>query len=177
MMDSSAVASAVDEIAEAIISDIPPEKHKELGFIGIQQKGVPLAERLARLIESNTGISPPVAKLDTSMYRDDIGLRRNLSMIHETTVPFDLDERIIVLVDDVLQSGRTIRAALDAITDYGRPSFIRLAVLFDRGGREFPIQADYTGRTVTADPEKRVRVSWSEIDGRDCVELIDKKPV
>ena len=102
--------------------------------------------------------------LDITMYRDDIGTRNLLPMIHETVIPFDVDDRIIILVDDVLSSGRTIRAALDALTDYGRPGLIRLAVLVDRGEPEFPIRADFVGFEVSLPAERKVLVNFETVD-------------
>ena len=108
------------------------------------------------------------------MYRDDIGLRRVLPVIHETNIP-DINGKTVILCDDVLQAGRTIRAALDAITDFGRPSIIRLAVLFDRGSHEFPIAADYTGMEVSIPDGFKISVHWKEIDGADFVRIQEKK--
>ena len=134
-------------------------------MIGIQANGEPLARRLAAKIDETSELSPTVGSLDITMYRDDIGKRLNLGAIHPTDIPFDIDDVPVILVDDVLHTGRTIRAALDAITDYGRPSLIKLAVLVDRGGYEFPIRADYVGMSSKAAPEGFVRVSWEGDSG------------
>ncbi len=131
-------------------------------LVGIHQQGVPLAALLQAEIAKSTGFCPELAKLDISMYRDDIG--SHLPRIRETEVPFDVNDRVLILVDDVLSSGRTIRAALDALTDYGRPGIIRLAVLIDRGGAEFPIRADFVGRQLELPPDHRVTVRF-ESDG------------
>lgn len=134
-------------------------------LIGIQQLGVPLAERLRDIISCETGYTPDLAKLDISMYRDDITNRKRLPLIRETDIPFDVNDRMLVLVDDVLSSGRTIRAALDALTDYGRPGVIRLAVLVDRGNPEFPIHADVTGFDISVPEEHKIVVEFDEAPG------------
>jgi pyrimidine operon attenuation protein/uracil phosphoribosyltransferase len=149
---------------------------KDIAFIGIQAMGVPLAKRVAEMVSSTAGVSVPVGVLDISMYRDDIGKRKTLPLIHPTEIPFDLDDRTIILFDDVLHTGRTIRAALDAITDYGRPRLIRLAVLIDRGGQEFPIAADYIGgKAEVKNPADFISVSWQETDNNDGVYIVSGK--
>lgn len=171
-MDGPAVAATVNEVAESILSDFSKIQLKNLAFLGIQLRGVPLARRIASIIKRETKLSLPVGTLDISMYRDDIGMRKTLPLIHETNIPFDLNRQLIILVDDVLQTGRTIRAALDAITDYGRPDLIRLAVFLDRGMREFPIQADYVGKKVEVSNDIFVSVRWIETDKKDVVYLL-----
>lgn len=118
-------------------------------------------------IEKKACFLPPLGTLDISMYRDDIGMRKTLPYIFETRIPFDINGKVIILVDDVLQSGRSIRAALDAITDYGRPAIVRLATLLDRGLREFPINADYVGKFVDVPPEERIKINWHEYCGEE----------
>ena len=130
-------------------------------LVGIPQMGVPLARLLCEELSAN-GVSPDFGQLDITMYRDDIGTRNMLPMIHETVIPFDVNDRDIILVDDVLSSGRTIRAALDALTDFGRPGMIRLAVLVDRGEPEFPIRADYVGFKVSLPLERKVKVRFED---------------
>lgn len=165
----------VKTIADSLISDLKTNKIKDIAFIGIQLKGVPLARRIAAKIAKNTGIEAPVGMLDISMYRDDIGKRKILPHIHETDIPFDLDDKAIILFDDVLHTGRTIRAALDALTDYGRPKLIRLAVLLDRGHREFPIMANYTGKEIDIDDKKQfISICWKETDNEDGVYIVKK---
>ncbi len=162
-------------IADSLISDLKSRKIKDVAFIGIQAKGIPLAQRIAARIANVTGIKTPVGMLDISMYRDDIGKRKTLSHIHETDIPFDLDNKAIILFDDVLHTGRTIRAALDALTDYGRPKLIRLAVLIDRGSQEFPIMANYVGKTIELDNKKDfINISWKETDKEDGVYVVKK---
>ena len=165
----------VKTIADALISDLKSKKIKDIAFIGIQAKGVPLAKRIAAQISKKTGIDAPVGMLDISMYRDDIGKRKSLPHIHETEITFDLDDKAIILFDDVLHTGRTIRAALDALTDYGRPKLIRLAVLIDRGSQEFPIMANYAGKTIELDNNKDfINIVWEETDNQDGVYLVKK---
>ncbi|MBD2593546.1 bifunctional pyr operon transcriptional regulator/uracil phosphoribosyltransferase [Nostoc sp. MBR 210] len=143
----------------------------QLVLMGIYTRGVPLAELLARQIETLEGVSVPVGALDITFYRDDldkIGLRTPA----KTNIPFDLTGKTVVLVDDVIFKGRTIRAALNAVTEYGRPEIIRLAVLVDRGHREVPIQADFVGKQLPTAKEEVVKVYLQDLDGRDAVELI-----
>ena len=132
---------------------------REFALVGIHQMGVPLARLLCGEL-SAAGRKPEFGQLDITMYRDDIGTRSMLPKINETVIPFDVNDREIILVDDVLSSGRTIRAALDALTDYGRPGLIRLAVLVDRGEPEFPIRADFTAFRVSLPPERKVVVRF-----------------
>jgi len=175
LFDEKETRAMVRTIADSLISDLKSKKIKDIAFIGIQAKGVPLAERIAARIEKTIGLEAPVGMLDISMYRDDIGKRKSLPHIHETEIPFDLDDKAIILVDDVLHTGRTIRAALDALTDYGRPKLIRLAVLIDRGSQEFPIMANYAGKTIEMDNDKDfINITWKETDDKDGVYLEKK---
>jgi len=167
--DAEAMAADVGKIAAAVLAEFPGDRLAEVALLGIQLNGVPLAARLAAEIGRRSGTDLPVGTLDISMYRDDIGRRRKLTHLNPTVIPFDLEDRVMVVVDDVLHTGRTIRAALDAITDYGRPRLIRLAVLVDRGGHEFPIRADYVGRTINPPRGAQVRVEWMETHGREGV--------
>jgi pyrimidine operon attenuation protein / uracil phosphoribosyltransferase len=143
----------------------------ELVLLGIYTRGVPLAELLARQIESLEGVAVPVGALDITFYRDDldqIGPRTP----EKTRIPFNLASKTVVLVDDVIYKGRTIRAALNAVNDYGRPEIIRLVVLIDRGHRQVPIHADFVGKSLPTAKEETVKVYLQAIDGRDAVELI-----
>jgi pyrimidine operon attenuation protein / uracil phosphoribosyltransferase len=150
------------------------EKHggtDGLVLVGIQRRGVPLAGRLARAVAEHEGPSLPVGALDITFYRDDLSLIAQQPVVKGTDIPFDLNGRTVVLVDDVLYTGRTIRAAMDALVDFGRPDAIRLAVLVDRGHRELPIRADHVGKNVPTSREEVVHVSLEEIDGEDAVTI------
>ena len=173
IFESEQIESSLQKISDEIISEFKG-RGNELILLGIQRRGVPLARRISSYIREKTGADVSVGTLDITMYRDDIGLRRVLPVIHETDIP-DINGKTVILCDDVLQAGRTIRAALDAITDFGRPSIIRLAVLFDRGCHEFPIAADYTGMEVSIPDGFKISVHWKEIDGADFVRIQEKK--
>jgi pyrimidine operon attenuation protein/uracil phosphoribosyltransferase len=146
---------------------------ENLALIGIQRRGVELAERVARLISDREGADVPRGAMDITLYRDDLQTVGPRPIVGETRIPFDMGGLCVVIVDDVLYTGRTVRAALDQLADFGRPSRIGLAVLVDRGERELPIQADIIGQSVNA-PGKRVDVLVSELDGRDAVELVEE---
>jgi len=141
-------------------------------LVGIRTRGVPLARRLAALIAEFEDVPIPVGELDIALYRDDLTLRRGVPRTHRTDIPVDVGNRIVVLVDDVLFTGRTVRSALDALVDLGRPAQIQLAVLVDRGQREFPIRADYVGRRVSVETHQKVVVHLAETDGEDRVTVI-----
>jgi pyrimidine operon attenuation protein / uracil phosphoribosyltransferase len=142
-----------------------------LALVGIQRRGVPLARRLADAVDEHEGVRLPVGALDITFYRDDLSLVAAQPVVKGTELPFDINGATIVLVDDVLYTGRTIRAAMDALVDFGRPQAIRLAVLVDRGHRELPIRADHVGKNVPTSREEVVRVHLVEIDGEDDVEI------
>src|SRR5213083_1502268 len=144
-----------------------------LALVGIQRRGVPLARRIAAAIAEHEGATVPVGALDITFYRDDLSLVAAQPIVKGTELPFDLNGVTVVLVDDVLYTGRTIRAAMDALVDFGRPQAIRLAVLVDRGHRELPIRADHVGKNVPTSREEVVRVHLAEIDEEDAV-LIDR---
>jgi pyrimidine operon attenuation protein/uracil phosphoribosyltransferase len=143
----------------------------ELAIVGIRTRGVPLARRLAAKIERIVGEAPPVGVLDINLYRDDLSRIGDHPVVRKTEIPFVVDDRNLVLVDDVLFTGRTIRAALDALIDLGRPRVIQLAVLVDRGGRELPIRADFVGKSVSTFQGDRVDVLLEEEDGQDAVRI------
>jgi pyrimidine operon attenuation protein/uracil phosphoribosyltransferase len=151
-----------------------------LMLIGIQRRGVPLAGRIAASIAANEGVDVPVGALDITFYRDDLSLIAEQPVVKGTELPSGIDGRTIVLVDDVLYTGRTIRAAMDALVDFGRPQAIRLAVLVDRGHRELPIRADHVGKNVPTSREEVVKVHLEETDGMDSVEIerlvVDAEP-
>jgi pyrimidine operon attenuation protein/uracil phosphoribosyltransferase len=155
------------------------EKHREvesLGLVGIQTRGVPLARRTAANVQAVCGVEPPVGELDITFYRDDLGARLDQPQVKSTHFGFDLTDRDLVIVDDVLFTGRTVRAALDAIMDFGRPRRIMLAVLIDRGHRELPIRADVVGKNVPTTRLENVRVHLLEVDGVDEVVLYKSEP-
>jgi pyrimidine operon attenuation protein/uracil phosphoribosyltransferase len=150
------------------------ERNKGAGgvvLVGIAARGDDLARRLASEIERIEGAEVPVGVLDITFYRDDIGMRAEAPEVHETRISFDVTGRTVVLVDDVLFTGRTIRAAMDALVDFGRPRAVQLAVLVDRGHRELPIRADYVGKNVPTRVEELVRVQLEETDGVDAVDV------
>jgi pyrimidine operon attenuation protein/uracil phosphoribosyltransferase len=147
----------------------------ELMLVGIRSRGVPLAQRLAAKISALEQTSVPVGQLDATLYRDDLRSRGAQLKVRPTELPTDITERIVVLVDDVLYTGRTARAALDALLDYGRPLKVQLAVLIDRGHRELPIRADYVGKNVPTAREESILVRLSETDGFDAV-LLKPRP-
>jgi pyrimidine operon attenuation protein / uracil phosphoribosyltransferase len=165
-----------DEIRRATIriSREIVEKHggtEGLALIGIQRRGVPLARRIARSITEHERVDIPVGALDITFYRDDLSMVAQQPVVKGTELPFDLNGLTVILVDDVLYTGRTIRAAMDALVDFGRPQAIRLAVLVDRGHRELPIRADHVGKNVPTSREEVVRVHLEEIDAEDGVDI------
>ena len=169
LMDEAEVRRAITRIAHEII-----ERNKGAdGFVlvGIAARGDDLARRLAAEIGRIEGRTVPVGALDITFYRDDIGIRAEAPEVHETRIDFDINGWTVVLVDDVLFTGRTIRSALDALVDFGRPTAIQLAVLVDRGHRELPIRADYVGKNVPTARDEQVLVLFEEIDGADAVRL------
>ena len=147
----------------------------EVVLVGLHTRGVPLARRIAGLIERFEGVSPPVGSLDIGLYRDDISGGVS-PLMRPTSIPETIEDRLVVLVDDVLYTGRSIRAAMDALTDFGRPRQIQLAVLVDRGHRELPIRADYVGKNVPTSLDEEVKVLITEIDGKDEVVLLQRGP-
>jgi len=162
LMDGSAVERAVTRIAHEILEANQGAEH--IALAGIVTRGAALAERLASRIREIEGTEVPVGVIDISFYRDDVALRLQPE-VHRTDLPFDVENLTIVLVDDVLYTGRTIRSAMDAVMDYGRPKTIQLAVLVDRGHRELPIRADFVGRNVPTSGRERVKVLLEEVDG------------
>lgn len=170
VMDGEAISRAVTRVAHEIL-----EANKgagDIALVGIVTRGAALAETLAARILEIEGADVPVGTLDISFYRDDVATRMSPE-VHRTDIPFDVEGRDIILVDDVLYTGRTIRAAMDAIMDYGRPCSIQLAVLVDRGHRELPIRADYVGKNVPSSRKERVRVLLAGLDGTDAVEILE----
>lgn len=165
-----------DEIRRATIRLSHEIVEKQAGtdgllLIGIQRRGVPLARRIAASILEHEGATVPVGALDITFYRDDLSLVAQQPVVKGTELPIGIDGQTVVLVDDVLYTGRTIRAAMDALVDFGRPQAIRLAVLVDRGHRELPIRADHVGKNVPTSREEIVMVHLEETDGEDVVEI------
>jgi pyrimidine operon attenuation protein/uracil phosphoribosyltransferase len=144
----------------------------DLYLVGIHTRGVPLAHRLAKAIESFEGVQVPVASLDIGLYRDDLLRSAKPRSLHPSEMPSDITDKVVVLVDDVLYTGRSVRAALDALMDIGRPQAIQLAVMVDRGHRELPIRADYVGKNIPTSLGERVHVRLTETDGQDSVVLL-----
>jgi pyrimidine operon attenuation protein / uracil phosphoribosyltransferase len=172
VLDLRGITRVLERMAAEIVERSGDEKL--LYLVGVQTRGVPLARRLAVLIAAATGHEPPVGALDISLYRDDVGPWRpahQQPVLHDTELPVKVDGKLICLVDDVLFTGRTVRAALDTLMDYGRPMAIRLAVLIDRGHRELPIAADFIGRTVPTALAEDVQVRLRESDGEEGVWL------
>lgn len=170
VMDETAIDRALTRIAHEVLE--ANQGPRNLAFAGIVTRGATLARRLAERVHRIEGVEVPVGTLDISFYRDDVATRLNPE-VHRTDIPFELTGRCVVLVDDVLFTGRTIRAAMDALMDYGRPSCVRLAVLVDRGHRELPIRADYVGKNVPTSGRERVRVHLAEHDGEDAVLIVE----
>jgi pyrimidine operon attenuation protein/uracil phosphoribosyltransferase len=150
----------------------------EIALVGILTRGVPLAEAIAEEIERAEGEQLPIGRLDITLYRDDLSTIAPSPVVRESKFPFALDGRILVLCDDVLYTGRTVRAALDALVDYGRPRAVRLAVLVDRGHRELPIQADVVGKEVPTAASEVIKVSFASTDGgKEMVQILEGRPV
>ena len=146
-----------------------------LVFVGIRRRGVPLAERLARKIGEIEKVSPAVATLDITFYRDDLSTVDSKPVVHKQAAPFSIEAKDVILVDDVLYTGRTTRAALDALVDMGRPRRVELCVLIDRGHRELPIHADHVGRTVQTSDTEVIEVRLREVDGEERVMLCERQ--
>ena len=173
VMDADRMGRTLARIAHEIV-----ERNRgigELALVGIRTRGVPIARRLAQAIGEINGHPVPTGILDITLYRDDL-MRTAIAaqpVIRRTEIPFSIDDRRILLVDDVLYTGRTIRAALDALIEFGRPKAIQLVVLVDRGHRELPIKADYVGKNLPTSLTQSVQVHLTEIDGRDEVEILE----
>jgi len=170
LMDAAAISRTLKRIAHEII-----EQNKgvdKIYLVGIRSRGVPMAQRLAAYLKEIEGVNVPVGVLDITLYRDDLSTISNQPVIKGSKIDFDIEGTTIVLIDDVLYTGRTVRAAIDAILDFGRPAHIQLAVLIDRGHRELPIKADYVGKNVPTSIDEIIKVSYQEIDGEDSVKIV-----
>lgn len=169
LLDEAGMHRAIRRISHEII-----EKNKGIDkilLVGIRTRGVPIAERIAKEIFGIEGVRLPVGHLDITLYRDDLSTLAYQPIVKSTEIPLEVTDKTIILVDDVLYTGRTIRAALDAMIDLGRPSTIQLAVLIDRGHRELPIRADYVGKNVPTSAQECISVQMKEIEGLDQVVL------
>jgi pyrimidine operon attenuation protein/uracil phosphoribosyltransferase len=169
LLDAAAIDRAVMRMAHEIVEHNP--QPDMLAFVGIRTHGAPLARRLAAKVGEICSRTFPIGELDVSMHRDDLDLRDTPRAVGASHIVFDVDDKTIVLVDDVLFKGRTIRAAMDELNDFGRPQCIQLAVLVDRGHRELPIRADFVGKNVPTALSEQVKVLLTEVDGKDEVLL------
>lgn len=171
IMDEAAMNRALTRIAHEIIER--NKGTKDVVLIGIQRRGVPLAQRLAKKIQQYEGQEIPVGVLDITLYRDDLSTLAEHPIINSTHIPFGINGKIVVMVDDVLFTGRTARAAMDALIDLGRPKAIQFAVLIDRGHRELPIRADYVGKNVPTSRSEIIHVHVTEVDGFNNVVIAE----
>jgi pyrimidine operon attenuation protein/uracil phosphoribosyltransferase len=176
-MDAERVGRTLMRIAHEIVERT--RSFDELALVGVRTRGVPIAKRLAHNIASIAGVDIPTGALDITLYRDDL-MRQPVGpqpVVRRTEIPFSIDDRRILLVDDVLYTGRTIRAALDALIDFGRPQSIQLVVLVDRGHRELPIKADYVGKNLPTSSRQSIQVRLEETDGLDEVTIEEEATV
>jgi pyrimidine operon attenuation protein / uracil phosphoribosyltransferase len=170
IMDKAQIERSVHRMAHEIIEQ--NRGLEKINLVGIRSRGVPLAQRLSDYLRLIEGQDIPVGVLDITLYRDDLSTISHQPVIKGSQLGFDIEDAIIVLVDDVLYTGRTVRAAIDALLDFGRPKQIQLAVLIDRGHRELPIKADYVGKNVPTSREEIIKVEFEETDGADSVKIV-----
>ncbi len=184
LLDGEAISKSLARIAHELIerNGAPAEPGlQRTALVGIQTRGAPLASRLRRLVEERSGVALPIGALDITFHRDDVYVRDGgrppgrQPVVQATTIPFSIERMTVVLVDDVLYTGRTIRAAIDALLEFGRPASVQLAVLVDRGHRELPIRPDYVGKNLPTAREERIQVELVEIDERDGVFLVGER--
>ena len=184
VLDGEAIEKALSRIAHEIIERNDGDAASgldALALVGIQSRGAPLASRLRRLVEERSGVALPVGALDITFHRDDVHLRDGgrppgrQPIVRATSIAFPIEVMSVVLVDDVLYTGRTIRAAIDALLEFGRPARVQLAVLVDRGHRELPIRPDFVGKNLPTGREERIQVELVELDERDGVFLVDER--
>ncbi len=170
IMDKAQMERSLQRMAHEIIEQ--NRGLEKIRLVGIRSRGVPIAERLSDYLKLISNQEIPVGILDITLYRDDLSTISHQPVIKGTELPFDIEDAVVVLVDDVLYTGRTVRAAIDALMDFGRPKQIQLAVLIDRGHRELPIKADYVGKNVPTSKEEIIKVSLESIDGEDSVKIV-----
>src|SRR5262249_51039934 len=171
LMTANEVASTLDRMADDILK---ANDRRPVVLIGVQRRGVPMARRMALRIAEQTQREPQIGTLDINLYRDDLTRVASQPVVQKTVVPPNIDDQDVVLVDDVLYTGRTVRAALDALCDFGRMRTIQLAVLIDRGHRELPIEANFTGKRISTKDNEVVEVKLKEIDGEDAIYVMEK---
>ena len=171
LMTAGELQATLDRMAAKILN---ANNGRPVVLLGIQRRGVPMARRLAVAIAEKTERQPPIGSLDINLYRDDLTRVAVQPVVRKTDVPPDIDDKDVILVDDVLYTGRTIRSALDALCDFGRMRTIQLAVLIDRGHRELPIEANFVGKTITTKDNEVVEVKLTEIDGEDAIYVMEK---
>jgi pyrimidine operon attenuation protein/uracil phosphoribosyltransferase len=174
ILDAAGMAEKIKAITDAIAGEFG-SRQEALALVGIQTRGVLVARRIAARLQTAWKREVPVGVLDITLYRDDVHAIGDQPEVKETEIPFDMEDRPVVLVDDVLYTGRTVRSAMNALTDYSRPECIRLAVLVDRGHRELPIGADYIGLTLATEKDDIVDVNMKEIDDEDGVRMRRRK--
>lgn len=175
ILDSRAVDRTLKRMADEIVE--LNDGTEKLVIVGVQRRGVQLARRISALIEESEKTKVPQGSLDITLYRDDLQTVGPRPVVGPTDIPWEIDGRNVVIVDDVLYTGRTVRAALDELADFGRPAHIALAVLIDRGGRELPIQPDVVGKTISIAPGERVDVLVEDLDGRTAVVIAAAVPI
>jgi pyrimidine operon attenuation protein/uracil phosphoribosyltransferase len=173
ILDKVSMERTLERLAHEIVEKV--KAVEGIALVGIKNRGAYLAERIADKIKNIAGSRPPVGALDITLYRDDLTQVAEQPVVHATEIDFNIDGIKVILVDDVLFTGRTIRCALDALIDFGRPGQIQLAVLIDRGHRELPIRADYVGKNVPTAPKEVIEVRLSEVDGKDEVVLCERQ--
>lgn len=174
IMNPNEISRALRRIAHEVMEK-NIDREKNVAFVGIQRRGVPLARRLAAEVKTSYSVDIPVGVLDITMYRDDLSLLNTHPVLNGTDMPFVVDGKILILVDDVLYTGRTARAAMDALIDMGRPGKIQLVALVDRGHRELPIRADYVGKNVPTSRDEIIHVLLPEVDGEERVILAERE--
>src|SRR5688500_18581717 len=184
LLDGEAIAKALSRIAHEIIERNSGDEAsglEEVALVGVQSRGVPLASRLRRLVEERSGVTLPLGALDITFHRDDVHVRDGgrppgrQPVVRATSIAFPIEGMTVVLVDDVLYTGRTIRAAIDALLEFGRPAQVQLAALVDRGHRELPIRPDFVGKNLPTGRDERIQVELVELDERDGVYLVDER--